>query len=77
MGLAFQHRRNDDYRPLNENVIPVKTGIQKALSFKIVLRIAQFRFVILRPITQSGLRPLQYTPSLEYWEVKSAAQIPI
>ena len=39
-------RRNDDYHPMNENVIPVKTGIQKALSLKIVLRIAQFRFKI-------------------------------
>ena len=29
--------------PMNENVIPVKTGIQKGLSLKIVLRIAQFR----------------------------------
>src|SRR4030042_2125673 len=38
--------RNDDYRPMNENVIPVKTGIQKVLSFKIVLRIAQFRLNI-------------------------------
>jgi hypothetical protein len=37
-------RRNDDYQPTNENVIPVKTGIQKGLSLKIVLRIAQFRF---------------------------------
>jgi hypothetical protein len=29
-------RRNDDYRSLNENVIPVKTGIQKVFSLKIV-----------------------------------------
>jgi hypothetical protein len=28
---------------MNENVIPVKTGIQKGLSLKIVLRFAQFR----------------------------------
>ena len=28
---------------MNENVIPVKTGIQKGLSLRIVLRIAQFR----------------------------------
>jgi hypothetical protein len=27
-------RRNDDYQPMNENVIPVKTGIQKGLSIK-------------------------------------------
>ena len=36
-------RRNDDYQPMNENVIPVKTGIQRGLSLRIVLRIAQFR----------------------------------
>jgi len=36
-------RRNDDYQSMNENVIPVKTGIQKGLSLKIVLRIDQFR----------------------------------
>ncbi len=36
-------RRNDDYHPMNENVIPVKTGIQKGLSLIIILRIAQFR----------------------------------
>jgi hypothetical protein len=34
------YRRNDDYHLMNENVIPVKTGIQKNLSLKIVLRIA-------------------------------------
>jgi hypothetical protein len=37
-------RRNDDYPPMNENVIPVKTGIQKGLSLIIILRIAQFRY---------------------------------
>ncbi len=36
-------RRNDDYHSMNENVIPVKTGIQKGLSLIIILRIAQFR----------------------------------
>jgi hypothetical protein len=35
--------RNDDYQTMNENVIPVKTGIHKGLSLKIVLRIAQLR----------------------------------
>ena len=35
-------RRNDEYHPINENVIPVKTGIQEVLSLKIVFRIAQF-----------------------------------
>ncbi len=40
-------RRNDDYHLMNENVIPVKTGIQKGLSLKIVSRIAQFRYPLL------------------------------
>ncbi len=31
---------------MNENVIPVKTGIQKGFIFKIILRIAQFGFKI-------------------------------
>jgi hypothetical protein len=30
------------YHLINENVIPVKTGIQKGLSLIIILRIAQF-----------------------------------
>ena len=34
---------NDDYHPMNENVIPVKTGIQRGLSLILILRIAQFR----------------------------------
>jgi hypothetical protein len=32
---------------MNENVIPVKTGIQKGLSLKTVLRIAQFRLKLI------------------------------
>jgi hypothetical protein len=32
---------------MDEKVIPVKTGIQKGLSLKIVLRFVQFRYQIL------------------------------
>jgi hypothetical protein len=41
-------RRNEDCQPMNENVISVKTGIEKGLSLKIVLRIAQFKLYLLR-----------------------------
>jgi hypothetical protein len=36
--------RNGDRRPMNEQVIRVKTGIQKASSLKIGLRIAPIRY---------------------------------
>src|SRR4030042_3539661 len=41
-------RRNDDYHPIKENVIPVKTGIQKGLYLIIILIIAQFRYYKLK-----------------------------
>jgi len=44
-------RRNDNYQPMNENVITVKLVLEKAgnenpegFIFKIVLRIAQFKY---------------------------------
>ena len=45
-------RRNDDYHPMNENVIPVKTGIQKRLSLitkeSLNLGFSKFKGQILR-----------------------------
>jgi hypothetical protein len=56
-------RRNDDYHPMNENVIPVKTGIQKGLSLIIILRIAQFRWKLSIPMNKATSKEIFNFPT--------------